>query len=269
MNDRVSISFANGVADVRLARPDKMNAFDDAMFEGVNRAIEELAGLSGLRCVVLSGEGRAFCAGLDLSNFGKMASGERKGGDAITNLPRYANGANRGQQVSFGWRDLPVPVIAAVHGVALGAGFQLSLGADMRFVTPDVRLSAFEMNWGLVPDMGAFPLLKELVRADIARDLVYSGRMVEGPEAVEIGLATRLCDDPLADALEYAKGIANTNPDAIRAAKRLLNLSAEGDYKDILVAESKEMAALMGSPNQIEAVNARVGKRAPAFTDQG
>jgi len=267
MNDRVSISFANGVADVRLARPDKMNAFDDAMFEGVNQAIEDLSNLAGLRCVVLSGEGRAFCAGLDLSNFGKMASGERVGGDRITSLPRYANGANRGQQVSFGWRDLPVPVIAAVHGVALGAGFQLALGADMRFVSADARLSAFEINWGLVPDMGAFPLLRELVRSDVARDLVYSGRTVEGTEAVEIGLATRVCEDPLAEALEYANGIANTNPDAVRAAKRLLNLSAEADYKDVLVAESREMAALMGSPNQIEAVNARVAKRVAAFAD--
>jgi len=123
------------------------------------------------------------------------------------------------------------------------------------------------MNWGLVPDMGAFPLLKELVRADLARDLVFSGRIVEGPEGLQIGLATRLCDDPLSEALAYAKGIANTNPDAVRAAKRLLNLSAQADYRDILVAESKEMAALMGSPNQIEAVNARVGKRVPVFAD--
>lgn len=267
MNDRVSIEFADGVADVRLARPDKMNAFDDAMFEGVNLAIQRLSAMQGLRCVVLSGEGRAFCAGLDLASFGQMASGERTGGEAITSLPRYANGANRGQQVSFGWRDLPVPVIAAVHGVALGAGFQLALGADLRFVTADVRLSAFEMNWGLVPDMGAFPLLKELVRADLARDLVYSGRMVEGAEAVDIGLATRVCADPLADALAYARGIANTNPDAIRAAKRLFNLSAEGDYRDVLISESKEMAALMGSPNQVEAVNARMGKRTPVFAD--
>ena len=267
MSDRVSIAVENGVADVRLARPEKMNAFDDAMFEGVNGAIDELSKLKGLRCVVLSGEGRGFCAGLDLSNFGKMASGERKGGAGIVDTPRYANGANRAQQVSFGWRDLPVPVIAAVHGVALGAGFQLALGADLRFVAPDARLSAFEMNWGLIPDMGAFPLMKELMRADIVRDLVYTGRMVEGTEAVQIGLATRLCDDARADALAYAQGIANSSPDAIRAAKRLLNFSAEAEYRDALKAESKEMSALIGAPNQIEAVNARLEKRAPAFSD--
>lgn len=267
MNDRVSIAIQDGVADVRLARPDKMNAFDDAMFDGVNSAIEKLSNTRGLRCVVLSGEGRAFCAGLDLSNFGKMASGERKGGSGIVDTPRYANGANRAQQVSFGWRDLPVPVVAAVHGVALGAGFQLALGADVRFVTPNARLSAFEMNWGLVPDMGAFPLMKELMRADIVRDLVYTGRMVEGAEAVEIGLATRLCADPLADALSYAQGIAGSSPDAIRAAKRLLNLSAEAEHREILKQESKEMAALIGSPNQMEAVNARMEKRSPAFSD--
>ncbi|MBZ6377854.1 enoyl-CoA hydratase [Pacificimonas flava] len=267
MSERVSLAVESGVADVRLARPDKMNAFDDAMFDAVNSAIDELSKMTALRCVVLSGEGRGFCAGLDLSNFGKMASGERKGGSGIVDTPRYANGANRAQQVSFGWRDLPVPVVAAVHGVALGAGFQLALGADLRFVAHSARLSAFEMNWGLVPDMGAFPLMKELMRADVVRDLVYTGRMVEGGEAVEIGLATRLCDDPRAEALEYARAIANSSPDAIRAAKRLLNLSAEAEHRDILEAESEEMSALIGSPNQIEAVNARMEKRAPVFSD--
>jgi enoyl-CoA hydratase/carnithine racemase len=190
-----------------------------------------------------------------------MVSGEFKGGEAIVDLPRSARGANRGQQVSYGWRDLPVPVIVAVHGVALGAGFQLALGGDFRFVTPDSKMSAFEMNWGLIPDMGAFPILRELVRADVARDLVYSARIVEGEEALAIGLASRVCADPRAEALAYAREIAGKNPDAIRAAKRIFNMGADATEAEMLMAESREMGALIGSPNQSEAVKARLEKR--------
>ncbi|MGQ5702213.1 crotonase/enoyl-CoA hydratase family protein [Sandaracinobacteroides sp. A072] len=266
MNDRVTISVADGIADVRLNRADKRNAFDDAMFEGVNEAVAALAGDGSVRVVVLSGEGPCFSSGLDLSSFGKMVSGEFKGGDSIVNLPRTGTGANRGQQVSFGWRDLPVPVIAAVHGVALGAGFQLALGADFRFVTPDVKLSAFEMNWGLIPDMGAFPILRELVRADVARELIYTGRTVEGAEALAIGLASRVCADPRAEALAFAREIADKNPDAVKAAKRIFNRSSDASVAELLMAESVEMGALIGSPNQKEAVMARLEKRAPRFS---
>lgn len=261
MNDRVSITIEGGVADVRLTRADKRNAFDDAMFAGINEAIAEIDGNPAVRAVVVSGEGPCLSAGLDLSSFGKMVSGEFKGGEAIVDLPRSARGANRGQQVSYGWRDLPVPVIVAVHGVALGAGFQLALGGDFRFVTPDSKMSAFEMNWGLIPDMGAFPILRELVRADVARDLIYSARIVEGEEALAIGLASRVCADPRAEALAYAREIAGKNPDAIRAAKRIFNMAADATVAEMLMAESREMGALIGSPNQSEAVKARLEKR--------
>ena len=215
--------------------------------------------------MVISGDGLCFSAGLDTSKFGAMVTGEVRGGDRILSMERGSNGANRGQQVSMGWRAVPVPVIAAVHGVALGAGFQLALGADLRFVTPDAKFSAFEINWGLVPDMGAFPLLRELMRADIARDLVFSGRLVEGTEALQIGLATRVCADPRAEALAYARDLAGKNPDALKAAKRLFNMGLDSSVAETLLAESQEMAALMGAPNQLEAVRARMEKRAAQF----
>lgn len=269
MNDRVSISMENGVADVRLVRADKMNAFDDAMFAGVIAAGETLAAMSGLRAVVLSGEGRAFCAGLDMGKFGEMASGERDSdaGEAVIGGGRTANGANRAQQVVLLWRELAVPVIAAVHGVAFGAGFQLALGADLRFATADARLSAFEMNWGLVPDMAGIALLRGLVRDDVARDLVYSGRMVSGADAATIGLVTRVCEDPRAEALAYAAEVAGRNPEAMRAAKRLLNLAIDHDQAAILLAETEEQTRLIGAPNQVEAVHARLQKRAAQFRD--
>ena len=267
MNDRVTIDIQDGVADVRLVRTDKMNALDDAMFAALIAAGERLKAEKGVRAVVLSGEGRAFCAGLDMGNFGKMASGERSGGTGLVDTPRTGSGANRAQNAVMVWRDIPVPVIAAVHGVALGGGFQLTLGADMRFVAPDTKMAVLEIKWGLVPDMAGIALLRGLVRDDIARDLTYTGRVFTGEEALGLGIATRVCADPRAEALEAAREIAGKNPAAIRANKRLLNLMVDGDQHAILKAESVEQTALIGSPGNIEAVMANMEKRAPVFQD--
>lgn len=267
MNDRVKVDIQNGVADVRLVRADKMNALDDGMFTALVETGEELKRAKAVRAVVLSGEGRAFCAGLDMGNFGKMASGERRGGEGLVVADRTAGGANRAQQAVMVWREIPVPVIAAVHGVAFGGGFQLALGADIRFVAPDTRLAVLEIKWGLVPDMAGIFLMRGLVRDDIARELTFSGRIFSGEEAFGLGIATRVCTDPRAEALRLAAEIAAKNPDAIRAGKRLLNLTADGDQKTILVNESKEQGALIGSPNQVEAVMSNMQKRAASYRD--
>ena len=266
-NDRVTIDIQDGVADVRLVRTDKMNALDDAMFAALIAAGDRLKTEKGVRAVVLSGEGKAFCAGLDMGNFGKMASGERSGGTGLVDTPRTGSGANRAQNAALIWRDIPVPVIAAVHGVALGGGFQLTLGADMRFVAPDTRMAVLEIKWGLVPDMAGIALLRGLIRDDVARDLSYTGRIFSGEEAFTLGIATRVCADPRAEALATAREIATKNPAAIRANKRLLNLMADGDQHAILLAESVEQSALIGSRGNIEAVMANMEKRAPVFED--
>jgi enoyl-CoA hydratase/carnithine racemase len=271
MNDRVTVDIQGGVADVRLVRADKMNALDTAMFAALVETGERLKTERGVRAVVLSGEGRAFCAGLDTSNFGQMASGERRGGQgtagALLTPKRTPGGANHAQQAVMVWREIPVPVIAAVHGVAYGGGFQLALGPDLRFVTPDVKLSVFEMKWGLVPDMAGIVLMRGLLRDDVARELTYSARIFSGEEAGRMGLATRVCADPRAEALEFAREVAAKNPHAMRAAKRLLNLAQHADQHEILLEESREQAALIGSPNQVEAVMANMQKREPAFAD--
>jgi enoyl-CoA hydratase/carnithine racemase len=243
-----------------------MNALDDPMFEALVATGERLKVETGLRAVVLSGEGRSFCAGLDTSNFGRMASGERSG-DRLLTVERTPRGANRAQNAVLVWRDLPVPVIAAVHGVALGGGFQLTLGPDLRFVSAEARLSILEIKWGLVPDMGGVALLRGLVRDDVARELTYSGRMFSGEEALRLGLATRVCADPRAEALAFAAEVAGRSPDAIRGAKRLMNLAQNADEVAVLLAESQEQAALIGSPNQKEAVMSALEKRPAAFAD--
>lgn len=271
MNDRISVDIQDGVADVRLIRTDKMNALDNAMFDALIQTGERLKGEPGLRAVVLSGEGRAFCAGLDMGNFSQMASGKREPGQgttgALVTTNRTPGGSNRAQHAVMVWRELPVPVIAAVHGVAFGGGFQLALAADMRFVTHDAKMSVMEIKWGLVPDMAGMVLLRGLVRDDVARDLTYSGRIFLGEEALAMGIATRVAEHPLAEALAYARDVAGRNPHAIRAAKRLLNLMPEGDQREILLEESREQAALIGSPNQIESVMSNLEKRAPNFAD--
>jgi len=269
MAERVSISVSDGVADVRMARADKLNALDAAMFEALVAATERLSRESGVRAVVLSGEGRAFCAGLDMARFAAMAE---TGGNAVPGREgrdlgiRSHGKANFAQQSVWGWRQLPVPVIAAVHGVAFGGGFQLALGADMRFLTPDARMSIMEIKWGLVPDMAGTPILASLVRDDIRRELTYTGRIFSAQEAITYGLATRICDDPRAAALEVAREIAGKSPDAIRAAKRLLSNLAV-DPGPALLAESLEQQKLIGSPNQTEAVRANLESRSPRFID--
>jgi enoyl-CoA hydratase/carnithine racemase len=269
MNDRVTVDIADGVADVRLVRVDKMNALDDAMFSALIETGERLKGEAGVRAVVLSGEGRAFCAGLDMGSFAAMASGERNRDTtaALLTPKRTEGGSNRAQHACMVWREIPVPVIAAVHGVAFGGGFQLALGADLRFVAADVKLAVLEIKWGLIPDMAGMVLMRGLVRDDVARELTYTGRIFGGEEAVAMGLATRVCADPRADALALAAEIASKNPHAIRAGKRLLNLMGEGDQHAILIAESKEQGALIGSTNQVEAVMANLEKRVPRFAD--
>ena len=261
MNDRVSLSVDGGIADVRLTRADKMNALDPAMIEALAAVIDQLSGAAGLRAVVLAGEGRAFCAGLDMMSMAGLA------GSDFDIMARTHGSANIFQQVCWGWRTLAVPVIAAVHGVAFGGGLQLMSGADVRIARPDTRLSVMEMKWGIVPDMAGFALWPGLVRDDVLRELTYTAREFSGEEAVGLGFVTRTADDPLAEALALAHQIADRNPEAIRAAKRLANLSGAGPAAEALLAESCEQGALIGRPNQMEAVAAGLQKRAPDFRD--
>lgn len=268
MSDRIVVTLDGGVADVRLARADKMNALDAAMFEALIDTGRRLQTEPGLRAVVISGEGKAFCAGLDMGNFGSMAGGD--GGDPnLRNRlePRTHGIANRPQYAVMAWRDIPVPVFAAVHGVAFGGGLQVALAADVRYLAPGTRMSVMEIKWGLVPDMAGMLLMRHLVRTDIARELVYSGRIVEAEEAVQIGLGTRVVADPYAAAMAAAREVAGRNPHAIRADKRLATLMEEGTPAEILLAESREQDAIIRSPNQVEAVKANLEKRAPVFRD--
>lgn len=261
-NDRVSIDLEeDGVAQVRLIRGDKLNALDGAMFDRLIEAGQALQNMKGLRAVVLAGEGRAFCAGLDLASFA------RDRGDEPPLTTRTFGNANRAQQVAVQWRKLPVPVVAAVHGVCFGGGLQIASGADIRVVAPDTRMAIMEMRWGLVPDMGGMALWRGLVRDDVLRELTFTNREFTGAEALALGLATYVEDDPLPRACAIARTIADRSPHAMRAAKRLINAMADKSTADLLMEESLEQHPLLGSRNQREAVMAGMEKRKARFED--
>ena len=265
MTDRVAITIDAGVAQVELARPDKLNALDKRMFDGLIAAGEQLSKDKSVRCVVLSGQGRAFCAGLDLQNF-MMLAGETDLKKLL--LDRHPGSpANYGQQAAYTWSALPVPVIAALHGHVYGGGLQLALGADIRIAAADAELSVLEIKWGLIPDMGGNQPLVNLVSLDVAKELTFTGRKLSGREAAELGLVTRLADDPKAAALETARTIAGKSPHAIRAAKQVLDKCVEVDRAAVLELESQLQLPLIGSPNQLEAVQANFQKREPRFSD--
>lgn len=262
-SERVEVAIAGGVAEVKLSRPDKRNGLDPEMFDALIAAGERIAADRSARAVVLHGAGKAFCAGLDWAAF--LALGP-EGGQTLLERGE-ASPANRAQRACWIWSEVPVPVIAAIHGAAFGGGLQLALACDLRVAAPDAQLSVMEIRYGLIPDMSASKTLLRLVRPDLARELIYTGRVASGEEAAGLGLVTRVAADPLAAARELARAIAGQSPEAIRAAKALCNEAPELGVAAALRRETALQLALLGAPNQLEAVQAALTRRAPSFRD--
>ena len=270
---RVRVDHDAGVAHVRLTRADKRNALDGAMFQAIAQAGERLKNDLSVRAVVVSGDGPSFCAGLDFGSFQAMGSGGNGSGSNASQ-----NGADIGamaegrithlaQQIAWVWQEVPVPVVAALAGHALGGGMQLALGADIRIAHPDTKLSMREVHWGLIPDMTGTLMLSRLVRDDVMKDLVFTGRILPASEGAALGLVTRLSNDPVADALAVAREIAGRSPEAVRGAKRLINRLSNAGAAEHFSAEREIIFKLIGSPNQVEAITANFENRAPKFTD--
>ncbi len=270
-NDRVKVSIQDGIADVRLDRADKRNALDPAMFDAIARAGKELVTNKDVRVVVLSGNGASFCAGLDFGSFQAMADSAGKSKpkpdsekenaglmapDAITHLA---------QQICWVWQEVPVPVIASLQGHALGGGLQLALGADIRVAHPTTQLSMREVHWGLIPDMTGTLMLSRLVRDDVAKDLVFSARVISGTQAHELGVVTRVSETPLEVAMQIAREIAERSPDAVRGAKALINRLSNAGAAEHFAEERRIIYSLIGKPNQVEAVMSNFEKRPASF----
>ena len=262
MSERVTVNIEDHVAEVTLNRPEKHNAVDLAMFEALIEAGENLAQNADLRAVVLRGAGDNFCAGIDLSVF---QGGGLDGLDKNAFKPRDGSPANFFQSAAYVWRAVPVPVIAAIDGVAFGAGLQIALGADIRYATADAKLSIMEIKWGIIPDMAITATLRDIMPADRVKQLAYSGRIISGSEAGRIGLITAVHDDPFDAARGLATEIAGRSPDAIRAIKTLIDTSWHDSLEDALQREAQLQIRVMGKPNQTEAVKANLENRTPNF----
>ena len=264
MTDLVTVDVTDGVADVRLNRPDKYNALSPEMFQAIVDTGERLSEAREVRAVVLSGNGRGFCAGLDMGSMQRLAQSNPASGELLDGDERPENNA---QRPAFVWKRMPVPTIAAVHGVAYGGGLQIALGTDIRIAAPDSKLSVMEIKWGLIPDMSISQTLRDLVPLDVAKELTFTGRVLSGSQARDLGLVTRVEEDPHAAAMSLAREIAGKSPDAVRAAKRLFESSWHADEREGLQLEASLQVGLIGSSNQKEAVKANFGKREPNFTD--
>jgi enoyl-CoA hydratase/carnithine racemase len=270
-NDRVKVSIEGGIADVRLDRADKRNALDPAMFDAIARAGKDLVSNKEIRAVVLSGSGASFCAGLDFASFQSMADGGSSSSETKSNSGENAGAMQPGaithlaQQICWVWQEVPVPVIAAIQGHALGGGMQLALGADIRIAHPDTQFAMREVHWGLIPDMTGTLMLSRLVRDDVAKDLVFSARVISGTEAHQLGVVTRLTDSPLETAMQIASEIAERSPDAVRGAKALINRLSNAGAAEHFAEERKIIYSLIGKPNQVEAVMSNFEKRPASF----
>jgi enoyl-CoA hydratase/carnithine racemase len=261
-DDRVRIAIADHVAVVTLNRPEKHNALDLPMFDEVSLVARGLASTYGVRAVVIHGAGESFCSGIDVGAL-MAAVGDAEQLDALLQAPV----PNRFQRAAYDWITLPVPVIAAIHGNCLGAGLQIALAADIRIAAPGATLGVMEARWGLIPDMAITRTLPRLVGADVARELIYTARTLTGAQAASLGLVTRTADDPLAAANELADLIATRSPDAVRAAKRLMDESWPDAAERALALEAALQRRLIGSPNQFAAAAAAVTGEPAEFAD--
>ncbi len=263
MTNRVTLATVDHVARVTMNRPDKHNAIDYKMFAELADVGQQLAKDKSVRAVVLHGAGEHFCTGIDISVFQQ----QEPVATAEAMAPCDGSPANLFQRAAYIWREIPVPVICAIHGAAYGGGLQIALGADLRFAAPDARLSIMEIKWGLIPDMAISTTLRGIVPIDIAKSLIWSGKVIGGDEALRLGLVTEIHDDPVQAADEMAHSIARKSPDAIRAAKQLINESWALPESDALRLEAHLQMALLGRKNQIEATRANMERRPPVFSD--
>ena len=270
INDRIQIDIDQHIANVSLARPEKMNALDQRMFEAIPMVDEALRSDPSIRCVVLSGQGGNYCSGLDKSNFEALFAQSNSTDDKPVSsglLERTHSIANTPQYAPWMWRELPMPVISAIEGVALGGGLQIAMGSDIRIATPTSQFSILELKWGLIPDMSSTQIMRHMVRDDVIRELTYTARIFSAEQAKEWGFITHINDDPLVQAKAIADEIVNKNPDAIRASKRVIEQSYYQSAAEGLMTESIEQDKIIGSPNQIEAIMSVMQKRPPKFKD--
>ena len=257
-NGHVTLTIEDRLAHVQLNRPEKLNSLTRDVFDDLVELGQRLNADPDVACVVITGAGRAFCAGLDLSAFDEMKSGERN--PAVALGERLGAARALGQKAVHVWSLLEVPVIAGVEGVAFGGGLQLALGADVRVMAPDTKISMMEINWGLAPDMGGTQLLPQLVGPSQAKYLTFTGEVISGTRCGEIGMADEVTENAVDRALELGREIADKSRSALVWAKKLIDMAETASLDDGLDAEQDAIAELMGGAEQVEAVDKRMAQ---------
>lgn len=241
----LNIEKQNGIAIVKLNRPEKRNAMSFALLKELVSTAEALKKDRSLRAVILTGENHVFSAGIDLADLNNPQN------RAYAAWELLKPGQSLFQKAFLIWQQLPIPVISAIEGYCFGAGMQLALASDIRIVHPSTKMSIMESRWGLVPDMGLTRSLKGLIPLDLAKELTLTGRIFEATYAKEIGLITHLSDDPLAQALSLAEEMAARSPDAVAAAKSVLDAMEHAPQKALRLEKLWQFKLLLGKNSRI------------------
>lgn len=260
MTPRVITEIRDDIAYVTMHRGEKFNGLDFAMMHGLVDAARQVKRDKDVRAVILAGDGPAFCAGLDFASVTKQP---------LTVLLSFlrvpGSKTNLFQEMCWAWRELPVPVLAVVHGRCYGGGLQLALAADFRFTTPDCEFSVLEAKWGLVPDMSGSVTLRELVGMDVAKRLTMTGEFFDGTRAKELGLVTEVGDKPLADAEALVAQLITRSPDSVAATKALFHRTRHVSPRAAFRIESRIQRALLLGANHKIARKAGRGEQAPEY----
>ncbi|MDG3442945.1 crotonase/enoyl-CoA hydratase family protein [Nitrospirillum amazonense] len=259
---RVDLDIEGAIAHVRLTRPEKLNALDLDTLRQLVRTAATIRRQPQIRAVILSGEGAAFSAGLD------FAAVTRKPWEVVKAFVTLGRSTNLFQRACWCWRELPVPVIAVLHGRCYGGALQVALAADFRIATPDCELSVMEGKWGLIPDMSGSVSLRELVPIDVAKRLTMTAQVISGTEAKALNLVTEVADDPMAAAEALAAELCARSPDAVAGAKALFQRAWSASIRGAFAAERRIQFKIMRGPNWRIALSAGLEKKAPQFRER-
>jgi enoyl-CoA hydratase/carnithine racemase len=262
ISDRLRIEVADGIARVHLARSEKYNGLDLPMIRALAAAPALIRADRSVRVVILDGDGEAFCAGLDFASVGRDPRGFARAGFKVP------GGLNLFQRCCWAWRQLPVPVIAVLHGYCYGGGLQLALAADFRITTPDCQLAVLEGKWGLIPDMTGSVTLRELVGIDVAKRLTMTAETFSGERAHALGLVTEVSDSPQTAAAELATALAARSPEAISAAKALFQRTWSASPRRAFWIETVLQLRLLRGANHRIARDAGLRREQPVFRDR-